>query len=298
MRRAGRLSATFLLPSGGTWNLWLQGQIMSSVRVSVDGRSLGSIGGQLGGNSLVPDTMTPLQAPLAAGPHRLSVARRGLSLAPGDGGAAVLDAIFLAPAAAPARQLVRVAPGGDWRSLCGHTYAWIELVKRVGRAPDAGATVARTALLGATTERDRPAAIGALRERHRFAPRAVGGDRSTSERDTRARRGRGAVNATTLAPAKRRPTRRLIAIGPAAGGSSSTITDISLPSPARKLMTSTFRPPAALNALGTGRAPMSALVSSSAYHSGCACSAPSPGSPASPRRAANSRRSSPGQPGS
>ncbi len=128
MRRAGRLSATFSLPFGGTWNVWLQGQIMPTVRVSVDGRSLGAIGGQLGGNSLVPDTMTPLQAPLAAGTHRLSVTLGGLNLAPGDGGSAILDAIFLAPAAVPARQLVRVAPDGDWRTLCGHAYAWIELV--------------------------------------------------------------------------------------------------------------------------------------------------------------------------
>jgi hypothetical protein len=128
MRRAGRLSATFALPFGGRWNVWLRGQIMPTVRVSVDGRSLGSIGGQLGGNSLVPDTMTPLPASLAVGSHRLSVARDGLSLAPGDGGSAVLDAIFLAPAASPARQLLRVAAGGDWRSLCGHAYAWIELV--------------------------------------------------------------------------------------------------------------------------------------------------------------------------
>jgi hypothetical protein len=129
MRRAGRLSATFSLPFGGTWNVWLQGQIMPTVRVGVDGRSLGSIGGQLGGNSLVADTMTPLPVSLAAGPHRLSVARGGLSLAPGDGGSAVLDAIFLAPAAVPARQLLRVAPGGAWRSLCGHADAWIELVR-------------------------------------------------------------------------------------------------------------------------------------------------------------------------
>jgi len=128
MRRAGRLSAAFSLPFGGAWDVWLQGQIMPTVRVSVDGHSLGSIGGQLGGNSLVPDTMTPLPVSLSAGPHRLSVTRDGLSLAPGDGGSAVLDAIFLAPAGRPARQLRRVAPGGGWRSLCGHAYAWIELV--------------------------------------------------------------------------------------------------------------------------------------------------------------------------
>jgi hypothetical protein len=128
MRGAGRLSATFSLPASGSWNVWLQGQIMPTVRVSVDGQSLGSIGGQLGGNSLVPDTMTPLRASLAAGPHRLSVARDGLSLAPGDGGSAVLDAIFLAPSGVPTRHLVRVAPARGWRSLCGHTYSWIELV--------------------------------------------------------------------------------------------------------------------------------------------------------------------------
>jgi hypothetical protein len=128
MRRAGRLSAKFSLPFGGGWNVWLQGQIMPTVRLSIDGRSLGSIGGQLGGNSLVPDTMTPLRVSLAAGTHRLSIARGGLSFAPGDGGSAVLDAIFLAPAAVPAQRVARVAAGGDWRSLCGHAYAWIELV--------------------------------------------------------------------------------------------------------------------------------------------------------------------------
>jgi hypothetical protein len=63
-----------------------------------------------------------------AGPHRLSVARGGLSLAPGDGGSAVLDAIFLAPSGVPARQLFRVPPAGHWQSLCGHAYAWIELI--------------------------------------------------------------------------------------------------------------------------------------------------------------------------
>jgi hypothetical protein len=120
----GRLSSGFALPHGGVWELWLQGQLMPAVNIAVDGRSLGSIAGQLAGNSLVPDTMTPLKVRLAAGPHRLSITRGGLSLAPGDGGSAVLDAIFLAPqGAAPVLSSV---PAANWRALCGRAHQWVE----------------------------------------------------------------------------------------------------------------------------------------------------------------------------
>ncbi len=98
MSRPGRLSATFHVPAAGVWDLWLQGQMMPAVSVSVDGHPLASIDGQLDGNSLVPDTITPLRLRLSAGAHRVSVARGGFTLAPGNGGAAVLDAIFLTPA--------------------------------------------------------------------------------------------------------------------------------------------------------------------------------------------------------
>ena len=53
---------------------------------------------------------------------------RGFSLAPGDGGSAVLDHIFLAPAGAAGQETLRVAAPADWRSLCGHAYDWIEIV--------------------------------------------------------------------------------------------------------------------------------------------------------------------------
>jgi hypothetical protein len=125
----GRLSAAFAVPRAATWQLWLAGQLMPTVDVAVDGRTLGSIGGQLDGNSLVPNTMTPLSIGLSAGRHRVSVTRAGLSLAPGDGGSAVLDAMYLAPAGSPARDTVALSPGGDWRALCGHAYAWIELLR-------------------------------------------------------------------------------------------------------------------------------------------------------------------------
>ena len=101
MRGAGTLSATFVLPHGGTWELWLKGDVMRALTVGVDGRTLGKLGGQLGGNSLVVNALTPLRATLGAGPHTLTIARPGAGLAPGDGGAATLAAIFLVPAGRP-----------------------------------------------------------------------------------------------------------------------------------------------------------------------------------------------------
>ena len=104
MKRPGRLWSTFAMPHAGVWDLWLQGEIMRAVRVSVDGQPIGSVGAQLGGNSLNPDTMAPLRVRLSAGRHLLSLTRGGPSLAPGDGGLAVLDGIFLTPAGAAGRR--------------------------------------------------------------------------------------------------------------------------------------------------------------------------------------------------
>jgi hypothetical protein len=129
MKTPGRLSAVFAAPQGGVWDLWLQGQIMPAVRVSVDGHPIASIGAQLGGNSLVPNTMTPLRVSLTAGPHSLSVTRGSFSLAPGGGGTAVLYAIFLTPARAAGQEPLQVVPPGRWRSLCGRPYKWIEVVR-------------------------------------------------------------------------------------------------------------------------------------------------------------------------
>ncbi len=128
MRRAGTLSARFDVPRSGIYDVWLQGQFMASVSVAVDGRELVSIAGQLAGNSLVPDTATPVAVRLPAGVHRLSVTRAGFSLAPGNGGSAVLDGVFLTPAGTPARELRSLPAGGDARSQCSRSYLWVELV--------------------------------------------------------------------------------------------------------------------------------------------------------------------------
>ncbi len=95
MKRPGALSVGFALPHAGTWTLWLQGQFMPRVTIAVDGREVGAIAGQLAGNSLVPDTAPPIALSLGAGEHVLRVARAGFSLAPGNGGSAVLAGAFL-----------------------------------------------------------------------------------------------------------------------------------------------------------------------------------------------------------
>jgi hypothetical protein len=137
MSTPGTLSAHFAVPRAGVWDVWLQGQIMPAVTVEIDGRRLGSIGGQLGGNSLVKNTMTPLQAQLSAGTHRLSVRAGGSTLGPGGGGSMVLFAIFLTPASGAGQQPLRAVAPARWRSLCARSYEWIEAV-RSQPAPVAG----------------------------------------------------------------------------------------------------------------------------------------------------------------
>jgi hypothetical protein len=128
MNRAGRLVARFRLPAGGRWQVWIQGQLMPRVRFAVDGSSLASIRGELSGNSLVADTLPPVTVSLAAGMHSLTVTRGGATLAPGDGGAAVLTAVLLTPAGSDPAAL-RSVPAGAWRALCGGLYRWVELVR-------------------------------------------------------------------------------------------------------------------------------------------------------------------------
>jgi hypothetical protein len=95
MNGPGTLSATFSVPHAGIWELWLKGEVMRALTIRVDGRTLGRLGGQLDGNSLVVNPLTPLRATLTAGRHTLTILRPGANLAPGDGGAATLAAIFL-----------------------------------------------------------------------------------------------------------------------------------------------------------------------------------------------------------
>jgi hypothetical protein len=133
MTRPGSLRLAFRLPHAGLWQVWLQGDVMRPLRVAVDGHRLGSLDGQLGGNSLLANTMSPLTASLAAGTHILTITRPGASLAAGDGGAAVLAGVFLTPAGPAGQPTLLAAPVARWRSLCARPAQWVELL--VGTRP-------------------------------------------------------------------------------------------------------------------------------------------------------------------
>jgi hypothetical protein len=135
MSTPGRLEATFAVPKAGVWEVWLQGQIMPAVAVAVDGHRLTSIGGQLGGNSLVPNTITPIRVFLSGGSHRLSVTPTDPIVEPGGGGSSVLFAIFLTPATGAGQQVLRSVSPLRWRTLCGRSYEWVEAVRSHPRPP-------------------------------------------------------------------------------------------------------------------------------------------------------------------
>jgi hypothetical protein len=127
MSGAGRLTARFVLPRAGVWDLWLQGEIMPAVTVSVDGRQLSSISGQLTGVATDPDTMAPLHVQLSAGSHQVTITRESSNpLTPGAGGSAILDSIFLTPAGTGSQARLHVTPAAQWRSLCGGSLEWVE----------------------------------------------------------------------------------------------------------------------------------------------------------------------------
>jgi hypothetical protein len=127
MHRPGTLRVLFRLPHGGAWEVWLRADVMRELRVAIDG---GALGGQLGGNSLVANTLSPLRTRLSAGAHTIAITRPGVSLAPGDGGAAVLSGISLTPAGPLGKPTLHVAPVRLARSLCDRPLQWMELVPK------------------------------------------------------------------------------------------------------------------------------------------------------------------------
>lgn len=109
------------------WKLWLQGDFMPTVRVSLDGHPLGALSGQLSGNSLITGTVPPFAVTLSAGEHTLTVTRGSPSLAPGARGTVVLHAAFLTPAEAPAAGQLVTVPAGRAGALCARPLQWVEL---------------------------------------------------------------------------------------------------------------------------------------------------------------------------
>ena len=132
---AGRLRSTISIPTAGAWEVWVKGQLMRSLHVSIDGRELATVSGQLDGNSLVVGSAPPIPVHLGAGTHQLELQRGGSSLAPGDGGAAVLNSVLLTPAAEGGGAGLHAVPVASWRTLCGGLHQWAELSRSIGQRP-------------------------------------------------------------------------------------------------------------------------------------------------------------------
>ncbi len=128
MTTPGTLTVAFRLPLPGVWDLWLQGQMMGAVQVSVDSGPGANVGGQLGGDAVVPEVIGPLTLRLSAGAHVLRVRRVSRPLAPGNGGTTVLSGAFLVPAGAAGQASLLSVPVAAWQSLCGRPLQWVELV--------------------------------------------------------------------------------------------------------------------------------------------------------------------------
>jgi hypothetical protein len=92
------------------------------VTIEIDGRKVG----QAQGVNTVNQWLDAGWVYLHAGTHRFTVIRPGGGLAPGDGGVS-----WLGPGAILERGPERLErlPVSSWRSLCGRTLDWVELVR-------------------------------------------------------------------------------------------------------------------------------------------------------------------------
>jgi hypothetical protein len=114
------------------WQLWLGGSFARGFRVSVDGRTIGSVSAELDPTGAYERVGSPLT--LAPGLHTITVTYPDAGIGPGDADSehyTYLSAIALAPPLYPADgagELLTVSPAHA-SLLCGRTLDWIEIVK-------------------------------------------------------------------------------------------------------------------------------------------------------------------------
>jgi hypothetical protein len=116
----------FHVPFGGHWQLWLRGVDMPSTTVLIDGRSVGTIEGQIDGTGFNPGTLPPFPVVLSQGDHWLTFRPSASPLAPGASGEALLNGAYITPPGAQDEHDVTVVAPSQWRSLCGANYYWVE----------------------------------------------------------------------------------------------------------------------------------------------------------------------------
>jgi hypothetical protein len=111
-----------LTVAGGTYEAWVRGGGGRSLRVTVDGRTVGA---QKQINT--PQQWLPIgRVRLAAGAHEVRLIRPGAGLAPGDSVNGLIGGIALERFVP--RPLVNVPPKAAAERLCGRPWDWIERV--------------------------------------------------------------------------------------------------------------------------------------------------------------------------
>jgi hypothetical protein len=123
---AGIVSGSLWVPRSGEYEVWLAGSFARSVEVRIDGRLAGWARDELS----QPASWIELDRLwLNAGRRRVELLRGGGTLAPGNGdGRRMLGPLALRPAGEAPR--VSALPAQRWRSLCGRTLAWAEVIRR------------------------------------------------------------------------------------------------------------------------------------------------------------------------
>jgi hypothetical protein len=121
----GHLAASFRIPQDGRWLLWLRGDVFRPLTVYIDGRRVGSLGHETGGDR---NYLHPLPLQLSAGKHELRLVRGGGSLAPGDATPSNVRRIAFELPSSPAKDVVTLAPS-RWHELCNRQLDWLEVVR-------------------------------------------------------------------------------------------------------------------------------------------------------------------------
>jgi hypothetical protein len=121
----GTLGGSVKVPRAGNYEVWLAGAFARPVEVRIDGRRLGEARDEL---SQPANWIELTELPLQAGRHRVELVRGGGTLAPGNGdGRRMLGPLVLRRTGNPSR--ISALPPRRWRSLCGRTLAWVEVIR-------------------------------------------------------------------------------------------------------------------------------------------------------------------------
>jgi hypothetical protein len=106
---------------------WLAGSFTRPVTVRVDGHEVGRLENDIKYAGLAQAVAT---IHLDAGEHTVEVVRGGGTLAPGNGAGGTVGPFALTPAS-PRPEGVRYVTPDDYRSVCGRSVDWIEVVRGV-----------------------------------------------------------------------------------------------------------------------------------------------------------------------